>query len=169
MKKNILIYLLAAGFIALVSCCNSGDQASTDSANSDSTKVGEMKKISIKAFGNKYLCSDGTLGDTIFANRDEAKDWETFEVVKLESNFVNIKNYAGKFLCADGNAGLKLVANRDKAGDWETFVLNKQADGSYTIQNKAGKFLTADQNNNKIVVANRDQAGDWEKFFIEIK
>ena len=72
----------------------------------------------------RFVCAEDAGAAPLVCDRDEAHEWETFELVDLGNTEVALRALAnGKFVCAeDAGQGL-LIANRDAVGSWETFRL----------------------------------------------
>lgn len=84
-------------------------------------------KVNIKTAAGKFVCTEMNLEMKLFANRNSAGSWESFEVVRLqEPNKVNIKSVDGQFVSSDRNKGSLLFGDRIAAGNWETFTLTKK-------------------------------------------
>jgi hypothetical protein len=121
------------------------------------------RKVAFKTHQNKFLCAeqDGKL----VADRAEAKQWEHFDVIGIDSKdhknvVVNLKSHHGKFLCSD--SGDKAIADRGEAKEWERWTIVEVGDGNIALRDYRGKFLCVEAEH-KIVV-NRDAAKQWETF-----
>jgi hypothetical protein len=59
-------------------------------------------KVFLKASNGKMVCSDRNINNKLIANRNNAYEWETFELFFLSNNMVIIKSSDGKFWgCGD--------------------------------------------------------------------
>lgn len=79
--------------------------------------------IALKAYNGQYFCAEGGGGREIVANRDWAKEWETFKLLDLGENKVALQAFNGQYVCAEGGGGREVVANRNWVREWETFKL----------------------------------------------
>jgi hypothetical protein len=66
---------------------------------------------------------------TLEWNRDAAKEWETFEFIRVKGDVYNIRSHNGKCLCVEPN-GDKVVVNRDKPAQWEQSPCRRSAAAS---------------------------------------
>jgi hypothetical protein len=48
-------------------------------------------KIGSRAEGGKYVSADFNQGGQLIANRDEIRDWETFELIKRDGNKIGLR------------------------------------------------------------------------------
>ncbi len=132
--------------------------------------------------GSHYICAENGGGTTITANRANAHEWETFEVI-------DSLNYGGRislrtndgihYLCAENGGGSILAANRTDASEWETFRIigpNGKADGT-PVQNTdkialqtydGSHYISAENGGGANLAANSEDAHEWETFTVYI-
>lgn len=91
--------------------------------------------IHLRANNGQYVCAEDGGGRTLFANRDQAREWETFQLIDANGpplrsgDRLTLQANNQQFVCAEGGGGQAVVANRDAPRDWETFSILR-ADGS---------------------------------------
>jgi hypothetical protein len=79
-------------------------------------------QVAFRTTKGKYLCSNPSVGDEIFANSDNPWNWETFYIYPTGKAKVNIKSLNGKFVSSDMAKENRLIANRLEAKEWEEFI-----------------------------------------------
>ena len=83
-----------------------------------------MRKVALKACNNQYLCADHGGKHHITANRQQAKGWETWDLIPLPpsahgNNLFALRSHAnGMYLCADDHGNKPLIANRMAVDAW---------------------------------------------------
>jgi predicted heme/steroid binding protein len=86
--------------------------------------TGEAGKVAIKSRG-KYLSSE--IGEApMTCNRQQALDWEYFELIEHGDNIYSIKGNNGKYVSYDGKQ--YLMCNAEAIGDSEKFFLHPVKD-----------------------------------------
>jgi len=119
--------------------------------------------VQIKAGNGKYVCADEYNDDYLYANRDSAAFWETFELVDLGNNnvaLIGINNY--KYISVEPET-FNLIAAKETVTITETFELIKNTDDTVSLKSKSnGKFVTIGQSD--ILRASADSIGNNEKF-----
>ena len=89
-------------------------------------KWGSMPSIHLRANNGQYVCAEGGGGQELVANRNWAREWETFRLELIDGEFRDGRHIAliaddGHYVCAEQGGGGEVVANRPTLGDWETF------------------------------------------------
>ncbi|HEX9061368.1 MAG TPA: metallophosphoesterase, partial [Clostridia bacterium] len=140
-------------------------------------------KINLKtAYNEYYLCAENGGGSTLVADRKEAREWETFEVIGpfVYGARVCFNTYNGKnFLCAADGGGKQIEVDRTEANIWESFKIigpNGKVDGSpvnngdnISLQTYDGiHFLCAESGGGGTTIADRTEAHEWETFQVNI-
>ncbi|UOA08855.1 metallophosphoesterase [Methylobacter sp. S3L5C] len=121
--------------------------------------------IALRADNGMYVCAELGGGRELIVNRTMAKEWETFEMSLLESNFIALKSWNGQFVKAVGGGGGKVNADSASIGDQETFQLTRIGSNKIALRTKSkGKYVCAEAGGGRELVANRDQIGPWETF-----
>ena len=116
----------------------------------------------------KFFCAD--MGSenvrSIFANRDNASDWETFTILPNNDGTVSLKSKAnGRYVSAEINSDCRLNARAFGVDACEKFWL-KEMDGKWTLRSYAnGKYVSVNPNTG-IACAFAAVPNDWE--FLEI-
>jgi hypothetical protein len=100
------------------------------------------------------------------ADRNEAREWEEFKVVKNNDGTYSFAAHTG-FLCAVDGGGGSVVADRKEIREWEKWTLIEHNDGTVSLRTKSGYYLCAEEGNSK-VVADRTDIREWEKFTLVI-
>ena len=131
----------------------------TTAANLEYTSA---KRIKLKTINEKYVCADGSINNILIANRDTAKNWETFSLVLLENGKCAIQAYNNRFCCAELDHNNEITATREKIGAWETFSLITVGDTFVALKAVNNKFLSVDKISMH-VFAKSDSIGKQEK------
>ena len=76
----------------------------------------------MRADNGQYVSADFNEGGILIANRNEIKEWETFELINVDNKFA-LQAANQKYVSADFNQGGILVANRNEIKEWETFLI----------------------------------------------
>ena len=122
--------------------------------------------IYLRAHNEQYVCAEEGGNKELMANRKLAREWETFEIVKLEGNHVALKAFNGKFVHAIGGGGGKLKADRNWIKSHETFTLVRRGRNEIALKAHNGKFVCAEGGGGRELLANRGRALEWETFNI---
>ena len=77
----------------------------------------------LKASNGKFVSANFDLNGLVYANQDQAQDWENFYIIPIDKWKCNLLSYKGKFVSSDLRLDRKLIANPDKAMEWETFEI----------------------------------------------
>lgn len=147
-----------------------------------SAAPGMIVAIRLRANNGQYLCAEGGGGRTLFANRNEAREWETFYLIDgngpplRSGDQVTLRANNQQFVCAEGGGGQAVTANRDLAREWETFTIIRAdattgdiASGDQiSLRASNGQFVCAEDGGGREIVANRNTVGPWETFTLEI-
>jgi hypothetical protein len=162
--------------IALIACTGNGTGTPKTGADQPAPAAQQLPtSIALKAANNAYVSSNAGLEDDragiLIADRPEAGEWETFELVDLGGGKVALRASNGKFVCADRSIGGLLVANRDTVGDWETFELLSFDGDRKVLRATDGRYVTADlglEGDLKgRLFADRPDPREWETFRFE--
>jgi len=81
--------------------------------------------VYLRAANGKYvtaICGGDDAG-LMFANRDQAGEWETFYLRMLPAGRVSIRTSHGRFVAAELGGGGDIRANRWAVGEWEQYQL----------------------------------------------
>ena len=125
---------------------------------------GSGTSIALKAYNGQYVVAEGGGGGLVYANRNAAGAWETFELVDMGNNRVALRAYNGQYLVAEGGGGGPVYANRSGIGAWETFELVNLGNNMVALKASNGQYLVAEGGGGGLVYANRNSAGAWEIF-----
>lgn len=123
--------------------------------------------IALRSMANgKFVCAENDGDSPLIANRDWAREWETFEVIHLGNHRIALRSVAnGKFVCAENDGYSPLIANRDWAREWETFEIVYMGNHRIALRSMAnGKFICAENGGYSPLIANRDVPRAWETF-----
>ena len=115
------------------------------------------------AGNNKYVCADRYKDDYLYADRDGAALWETFQLVDLgNSNAALLSLNSYKYVTVEADT-LNMVPAKESIGDSEIFEIIVNADGTLSLKSKTnGKFVTVEASG--ILRASAGEIGDSEKF-----
>jgi hypothetical protein len=122
--------------------------------------------IAFKTAHGKFLCAEPS--GVLVANRDDAKEWETFTVTRVTAwnphSPLNIRSHHGKYLCSEDN---KAVVNRDAAREWEQWTMVPLGGHHVALRDYRGKFLCVEPSG--AIVVNRPHAREWETLTLVAK
>ena len=90
----------------------------------------------------RYVSADRGLGGLLVANREKAKEWETFSLIPLGNNKFAIQTSYGKYVRAAYDKNNYLIADRDTIGEWEKFEILRFGAEEIAIKASNGKFVT---------------------------
>ena len=101
------------------------------------------------------------------ATVNEARSYETFEVVALGDNQIALKAKDGKYVSARKNEdNTPLRANGPEIRGWEKFTVVDLKNGNVALQTSEGKYVSANLGDEGASIrADKDRAGSWEAFY----
>ena len=77
---------------------------------------------------NKYLCAERNLFkglNTVIADREEAKEWEQWEITKIDGRNVAIKSSTGRYLSVSNDgSSVKVVKELSASEKFELIPYN---------------------------------------------
>jgi hypothetical protein len=120
----------------------------------------------LRAHNGQYVCAEEGGNRELIADRNWDREWETFEIVKLEGNQVALKACNGKFVRAIGGGGGRLKADKNWIKSHETFTLVRKGHDKIALKAHNDKFVCAEGGGGRELLANRDLAREWETFTI---
>jgi hypothetical protein len=137
---SIMTIVISMGFTGCQVETGSSDNVEPNTMN-NVTRVptGITKKIALKSEANgKYICADLHINSygPLFANRDEALQWETFDFIDMGNNYFALRSYAtGKYVSAEKNGIRRLIADANTIGDTEIFKIyySQQIQNGWTV------------------------------------
>lgn len=129
-------------------------------------------KINIKAANGKFVTAEYGGGiDTriewriaLYANRDEARGFETFDLVQNSDGSVSFQCYdPNYYISAELGGGSYLRTNATVIGPWEKFYI---MENKFILCWNENNYVTAElgQGDDTRLVANRIIPGSWETF-----
>jgi hypothetical protein len=121
------------------------------------------KTIQLKAANGKYVCADGGLNNTVIANRDSARGWETFTLTLFEKNECVLLTYNNMFFCVEMDRQNEITATRNNAANWATFTIVELESDFVAFKAANGKYLSVDEKSSRLF-ANGETIGKDEKF-----
>ena len=125
-----------------------------------------MEKIALQAYNQQYVSADLNKGGILVANRNEIKEWETFELIDRGNGQVALKAANGQYLSAEGGGGGSVLANGNEIKEWETFELIDRGNGQVALKAANGQYLSAEGGGGGSVLANGNEIKQWETFSI---
>ena len=129
--------------------------------------VKKIKKVKIVDFQGKYVSADLSKGGVFRADRDSAKDWESFLFFDLGNNKFVLRASNKKFVSADQKQNSLLVADRRFPGEWECFEHRDGMNGNVYLLASNGKFVSSRVDEDKSLKACADAPSEWECFKFE--
>jgi len=124
-----------------------------------------QKTILLKAYNNKYVCSDGTSDNTMIADKEKASSWETFHLLEFGKNRVAIFDYNNNILSAELGGNGKLICNRGHIKEWESFEIIYIDKNHIALKAYNNKFITVNKMDKKLY-ANSNSIEEASKFEI---
>ena len=120
--------------------------------------------IALRTHNGQYVCAENGGTRDLIADRNLAREWETFELVKLEDNHVALMACNRKFVRAKGGGGDKLKPDRHWIKDHETFLMENKGENKIALRAHNGKYVCAEGGGGQELIANRKNVGEWETF-----
>jgi hypothetical protein len=120
--------------------------------------------VALLAHNGQFVCAEDGGNGELVANRNAAKEWETFEIVKLEKEHVALKACNGKYVRAKGGGGGKLKADRHWINSHETFLLVGKGGNKFALRTHNGQYVCAEGGGGRELVADRNAIREWETF-----
>ncbi|MCX6127881.1 MAG: hypothetical protein NTX25_02310 [Proteobacteria bacterium] len=180
--KSLFIFATCLNFLA----CGSAVTGNRNSELSDSQiSVVSTRKVNLRsAANNKFVCDEllNVFGN-IYANRDSAQGWETFDMIALSDGQIVLYSHASPNYLSSGN---KIFDNPERGTPvyreerYESSILGKsgsfsQASRLWRIENEDGtvsfwsptysKYLSVELRENGRLSATADAISVTEKFF----
>jgi hypothetical protein len=82
-------------------------------------------------------------GGSVFANRPEVDEWETWTLIDNNDGTVSFQTANGHFLVTEEGRGRECWANRTSIEPWEKFVLVNLPNGKVALTtHDKGKFVS---------------------------
>jgi hypothetical protein len=123
----------------------------------------QRSNVQLLASNGMFVCSDGSIGNTIIANKEKASGWETFTLIKLADGKYIFVDYNGKILSTELGNNANITANRINVGSWEKFTLLNISDQVVAIKAINDKYLSLDIQTGQLF-AKSDSIGPNERF-----
>lgn len=123
------------------------------------------KKVNIISCQQTFVSSDLEKGAQLFANKKDAKAWESFIIMPQEDGKIAIKASNNKFVTINKEG--KLYAKALYPVDAELFELVQTNDGRVAIKAFNGKFISVDINKNYQLNANSASIQNNESFKLQ--
>lgn len=123
------------------------------------------KKVNIISGQQTFVSSDLEKSAQLFANKKEAKAWESFTIVPQEEGKIAIRASNNKFVTLDREG--KLYAKALYPVDAELFELVQTNDGRVAIKAFNGRFISIDVNKNYQLNANSTSISNNESFKLQ--
>jgi len=99
-------------------------------------------RIQLKTHHHKWICAESRDQNfAIVANRDEAREWETFHLEHLGNNRVALRTHHGRYMCAEPSG--YVIGNRENRGEWEAWVLERIEGDRVALRSHHGRYLRA--------------------------
>ena len=133
--------------------------------------------VNLKTHNGMFITAENGGNGTIVANREKAREWETFTIVDLNQGLlmsgdqVHLKTYSrNSYVSASGNG---LNASKSKPAQAETFtILKLRGSGPIVFGDKIAlmtsqnRYVVAEGGGGEKVNADRTTASVWETFTI---
>lgn len=124
--------------------------------------------VAIKTFNGMYLCAENGGGDELKADRDNAREWETFEIIDLGKEYIALKGYNGDYVSVSNDKNGVFV-NGKEIGKRQSFKLVSLGSNKVALMAYNNNYICAEGGGGGKVVADRKKIGNWETFeFIKV-
>lgn len=124
--------------------------------------------VTIKTFNGKYLCAENGGGDELKADRDNAREWETFDIIDLGKGYIALKGYNGDYISVSNDKNGVFV-NGKEIGKRQSFKLVSLGNNKVALMAYNNNYICAEGGGGGKVVADRKKIGNWETFeFIKV-
>lgn len=131
--------------------------------------------VNLKVHNGMFLVAEKGGGSKILANREAAREWETFSIIDLNKaplmsgDRIQLKTYSKPFYVSVSNGSIN--ASRSQAASAETFTIIKlrgsgpiQFGDKIALMSFQNRYVVAEGGGGKMVNANRTKADIWETF-----
>jgi len=125
------------------------------------------RSVALRAKNGQYVCAVGGGGWEVVANRDQIKEWETFELIQLDDGGLALRSHNGQYLMASTLPGGRILAHWGYAGwigHYATFKLIGVGADQVALLAHNGKYVCAEGGGGRELLANRTAIGPWETF-----
>jgi hypothetical protein len=169
--------VLSSLLAGLAACHGTIDSSSHDGGpepgdahlDGDGAVIPEANSYAITAHANDLLVSAQTTGSALTADKTEAGEGESFEMLDNGDGTIALRaKLNGKFASVDTAANGRVAATAAAAGANERFTVVPQPDGYFGLQAQGnGKFVGTDLDHGAVLLANRDAitgAGETFRF-----
>ncbi|MCC7043429.1 MAG: hypothetical protein IT183_06185 [Acidobacteria bacterium] len=117
--------------------------------------------LTLRSAHGRYLCAESGGGTFVVADRETAREWETWRVVPGHTpTTVALQASDGHYLCAHEGGGSYVIADRQSVGPWESWRVERHGDGIALRAEWSGLYLCAEYGGS--VTATRTEAHAWE-------
>ncbi len=144
----------------------------------------EAGGYSLRAANGRFVTAEDGGGRELKANRDQAKSWEIFRFVEVDSNGAStsqdpsgpfsgpstsdrrriaLETDRGYYIGLE-RGGNRLLARAVAPGRDETFELVRVSEDRYALRAPNGYFVKAEGGGGASLVADRSEVGEWETF-----
>lgn len=120
--------------------------------------------VALRAHNGQFVCAEDGGNGELVANRNSAREWETFEIVNLENDRIALKACNGKFVRAEGGGGSRLKSDKFWIRSHEIFLLVGRGGNKYALRAHNGQYVCAEGGGGKELIANRKSIREWEIF-----
>jgi len=123
------------------------------------------EEISIERSRGDYISADRFKENLLIANRSTVSEWETFQLVRLNSDQVAILASDRKYIGADSKQPFYVRARNSTLEVENKLTLIEKETGSFLIQNHDGKYFRISDDDQLIIGSN--SPSDAEHFHIQ--
>lgn len=117
--------------------------------------------LTLRSAHGRYLCAESGGGTFVVADREAAREWETWRVMPGHTpTTVALQASDGHYLCAHEGGGSYVVADRQSVGPWESWRVERHGDGIALRADTSGLYLCAEYGGS--VTVTRTEAHAWE-------
>lgn len=119
-------------------------------------------RITIQGSNGKYLSSEDGLS-AMMCDRDEADDWEQFDVIDNPDGTFSLRGSNGKYVSSE-NGDSPMLCDRNTIDDWEKFNWVELGGNAFAIKGSNGNYVSS-ENGLSGVKCDRPDIGEWETFY----
>lgn len=119
----------------------------------------------LKSNSGKICSAELDQESQLTATRDQAQEWEFFEILKASDGRISFRASNGKYVSANQNRGGLLIANRDSIQDWELFSVEEHGH-QVALRASNGRYVSRREDDHNVLFASTDKPDAWEMFSI---
>lgn len=128
-----------------------------------------MEKVNIRAVDGNFVCADFGTNGNLIGNRPEAKEWETFYLIRLKNNQVLLKTIKDRYVVVDPAKSDSIFTDGESITDQSLFQMERLGKDTFALKAFNGNYFTADSTKSGQLFANAKKIGNRQKFVLILK